>query len=311
MAGREGGGAAASGVVRSHDVAKERGEGVHGMANGGGDFRVVIYEAPGEAGSGAVRQLLCDVMGMHPSDASQWVARTPGIWSIRFTREQAQQFVDGLYELEIPAEAWPVERIPNLNPARVVHTPVCLADGLRITGLRGEPTHWIPWGKVELIHAGWIDQPDEVRDVVAPSWVQAVSIGLNAALRRPRFVARRHERTIRNAREPVAEAILVRMEPRLAFRFTADKLNYGYLGERLQSASTHNFPIFLRDLCEHASTAEITRSTRRMLEAGDEGEEVYPDSQALLEDATLRLLWSWYRRDRQRAEEEKHGEDRG
>ena len=75
-------------------------------------------------------------------------------------------------------------------------------------------------------------------------------------------------------------------------------MNYAYLGERLSQSAAENFPVFLADLCARADAAYITPSTRSLLERRDPGEHEFPSSQALLDYATHRLLWSWYRRDR-------------
>ncbi len=74
-------------------------------------------------------------------------------------------------------------------------------------------------------------------------------------------------------------------------------MNYAYLGKRLMSSAAENFPIFLADLCARADQAFLTPSTRALLEHGNAADYEFPSSQAILEYATHRLLWSWYRRD--------------
>ena len=76
-------------------------------------------------------------------------------------------------------------------------------------------------------------------------------------------------------------------------------MNYAYLGERLKTSSAENFPVFLADLCARAEAAYITPSTRALLERKVPHEYEFPNSQALLDYATHRLLWSWYSRDRE------------
>ena len=61
-----------------------------------------------------------------------------------------RKLLDGLYEYKVAAEAWRADQLPDLSPPRTVHRAACLDQGLRIEGLRGEPTHWAPWDKVEL-----------------------------------------------------------------------------------------------------------------------------------------------------------------
>jgi hypothetical protein len=63
------------------------------------------------------------------------------------------------------------------------------------------------------------------------------------------------------------------------------------------SSAADNFPIFLADLCARADQAFLPPSTRALLEHGNPVDHEFPSSQAILEYATHRLLWSWYRRD--------------
>lgn len=258
-------------------------------------YRLVLFEPPGDPE--AARDLLRDRAGMHPTDAMQWIARAPGVLPRPLDEATVRALLDGLYELGIPAEAWRADAIPNLSPPRPVHKAACRPEGFRVHGLRGEPTHWVPWDRVELVAAGKIDQPDDVREVVPPGSVRAIATALNALLHRPQAVARRR-RAMRVTREPVGEVIVVRRDPRLAFRIAEDQMSYAYLGDRLRPSASENFPLFLADLCGLAADAYVTPSTRSFLEGGPAERYTFATSQALLDYATHRLLWSWYRRDR-------------
>jgi hypothetical protein len=258
-------------------------------------YRLVLFEEPDDPQ--AVRDLLCGVTGIHPTDAMQWVARAPGIWPQPLAEGEVRELLDGLYELGVPAEAWRVDLLPDLAPPRNVHSAACLPEGFRVKGLRGEPTHWVPWGKIELISAGRISAEDEFRDVQPPGWGSALATGLHALFRRPMTFHRR-ARAMRIPRDPLGEVIIVRSDPRIAFRVFADKMNYAYLGDRLRPSASENFPLFVADLCARASSAYITQPTRALLEGRDPSEFEFPSSQALLDYTTHRLLWSWYRRDR-------------
>jgi hypothetical protein len=85
-------------------------------------------------------------------------------------------------------------------------------------------------------------------------------------------------------------------------------MSYAYLGDRLKSSAAENFPIFLADLCARADQAYLPPSTRALLEHRDLSEYEFPSSQAILDYATHRLLWSWYRRDR-KAQGQAPGQD--
>jgi hypothetical protein len=259
-------------------------------------YRLVIFEAITEPQP--VRELFCRVTGMHPTDAMQWIARAPGTWPKPLEEAEVRRLLDGLYELGIAAEAWRSDLFPELSPARTVHRAACLDEGFRAEGLHGEPTHWAPWDRVELICAGRIAREDEYRNVYAPRWPSAVVAGFRALVLMKPQPAGRRARAVRIPHDPVGEVIIVRREPRLPFRVVENQMNYAYLGRRLSRVAAENFPVFVADLCARADAAYITPSTRSLLGGGDAAEHAFPSSQALLDYATHRLLWSWYRRDR-------------
>lgn len=258
-------------------------------------YRLVVFERPGDPQ--AVRDLFCGVTGLHPTDAMQWVARTPGLWPHPLAEGEVRELLDGLFELGVPAEAWRIDLVPDLSPPRTVHDVACLPEGFRVKGLRGEPTHWVPWDKIELISVGRIRAEDEYRELRPPGWVSALSTGLRALAGRAPRSARRG-RAMRIPHDPVGEAYVVRKDPRIAFRIVADKMNYAYLGERLRTAAAENFPLLIADLVSRASQAYLPGATRAFLEHGDVELYEFPSSQALFDYTTHRLLWSWYRRDR-------------
>src|SRR4051794_10166931 len=114
-------------------------------------YRLVLFDVPDDPM--AVRDLLGRVAGVHPTDAMQWIARAPGVLPRPLAEPEVRALLDGLYELGVAAEAWRADALPVLAPARSIHDAACLDDGFRVRGLRGEPTHWVPWPKVELICA--------------------------------------------------------------------------------------------------------------------------------------------------------------
>jgi hypothetical protein len=260
-------------------------------------YRLVVFDAVEDADK--VRDLICRATGLHATDANRWIARMPGIGERPLSEAEAKTLLDGLYELGIAAEARSADGLPDLSPARTAHTVACLPEGFRVSGLRGEPLHWVPWDKLELIDAGLVEQPDEERAVTPPMWVVGLRNGLNALLRRPSMIARR-DRTLRFNREPVAEILLIRSDPTLAFRLPANALNYRYLGDRLRPSSGDNFPLLLADLQKFSREGIFTRAAWGLLENA-QAAPTFPSSQALLDHATLALLWNWYRRDREQA----------
>jgi hypothetical protein len=269
-------------------------------------YRLVVFDEVEADDRPAVRDLFCRVTGMHPTDATVWIARTPGVWPQPLPEDQTRALLDGLYDLRVAAEARRTDRFPELNPARTIHDAACLDGGLRIKGLRGEPTHWVPWDKIELISAGRIEADDEYRGVKPPPWSAAFSLGLRALTLRGPKPPERRTRATRVPRAPVGEVIVVRSDPRIAFRIVENQMNYAALGDRLCRSAAENFPIFLGDLCARSSHATLTPPTLALLAAqkagaeaeADLGEIVFPSTQALVDYSTHRLLWSWYSRDR-------------
>jgi hypothetical protein len=257
-------------------------------------YRLVIFDTIDDPQE--LREMVSRVTGMHPTDAVQWLARAPGVWPQPLEESTVRRLLDGLYDCRVAAEAWRTDQFPDLSPPRTVHRIACLDEGLRIEGLRGEPTHWVPWDCVEMICAGKVPAPGESRDGQTPRWPSAVVSGIRAlALQRPRPVSR-IVRGHRSPRDPVGEILIVRRDPRIAFRVVENQMNYAYLGERLQSSAAENFPLFLADLCTRANQAYLTPSTRALLERRDPAEYEFPSSQSIIDYATHRLLWSWYRR---------------
>jgi hypothetical protein len=269
-------------------------------------YRLVVFDEVDADDRTAVRDLFCRVTGMHPTDATQWIARTPGAWPRPLPVEQTRALLDGLYELQVAAEAWRADQFPDLSPARTVHDAACLEGGLRIMGLRGEPTHWVPWDKIELISAGRIATDDEYRAANPSPWVSTLSMGLRALTLRAPKPPERRSRAHRIPRAAVGEVLVVRADPRIAFRMVENQMNYAALGDRLRPSAAENFPIFLAALCAHATHATMTPPTHAMLAASAAGPDAdpnleataFPSPQALLDYTTHRLLWSWYSRDR-------------
>ncbi|MFO0893054.1 MAG: hypothetical protein U0790_28445 [Isosphaeraceae bacterium] len=258
-------------------------------------YRLVIFDAVEDPL--IVRDMVCGATGMHPTDAVQWLARAPGVWPRDLDADTVRKLLDGLYEHRIAAEAWRSDQFPDLGAPRTFHRGACLDEGLRVEGIRGEPTHWVPWDRVEMICAGKIVSGDEFRDPRGTRWPSALVAGIRAiALKGPRSFDRR-SRAQRVIRDPVGEVLILRRDPRIVFRVVENQMNYSYLGSRLKNSAVENFPIFLSDLCARAESAYLTASTRALLRHEDPAAYEFPSSQALFEYASHRLLWSWYRRD--------------
>ncbi len=263
-------------------------------------YLLVVFDAIDDPD--AVRDVLSRATKMHPTDAMHWVARMPGIGPRPLDKGQIKEVLDALYDLGVAAEARLPAAVPALHPVRNVHDVACLPEGLRVRGLRGEPIHWVPWPKIELIHAAWVEQEDETRSVGAATWMTAMRNAVNTVMGRPRMLIDRRPRTMRVAREPRRELVVVRREPLIALRLTEDTVNYAYLGAKRRPTAGENFPLLLQDLAARATDATLSPSTRGLLnpESAEKRGTPLATSQALIDDALLKLLWRWYQRDRER-----------
>ena len=220
-------------------------------------YRLVIFDTIDDPLT--LRELVCRVTGMHPTDAVQWLARAPGLWPKALDEAEVRKLLDGLFDAQIAAEAWRADQFPELSPARTIHRAACLNEGFRVQGLRGEPTHWVPWDRIEMICAGRITAEDEYRKDPSPRWPSPVVAGIRAlALMKPSPSGRR-ARSQRVPRDPVCEALIVRRDPRIAFRVAENQMNYAYLGDRLSQSAAENFPVFLADLLLFALKKRISR----------------------------------------------------
>ncbi len=257
-------------------------------------YRLVVFDELDEPQ--AVRDLFVRVTGAHPTDAMQWVARVPGVWPKPLNEAMTRTLLDSLYELEIAAEAWRLDKFPDLGTPRTIHDVSCEEEGFRVRGLRQEPTHWVPWDKFEILSAGLIDAEDEFREITPPTWLASINSGARLLLGRDPLRPRR-ARAMRITRDPMPELLLVRRDPRVTFRVVASQMRYAYLGDRLKSSSSENFPLLLADICARATSAYLTNPTRAILAGEASEDDVFPDSQSLLDYTLHRLLWSWYRRD--------------
>ena len=189
-----------------------------------------------------LRELVCRATGMHPTDAVQWLARAPGTWPQPLEETTVRELLDGFYEAGIAAEAWRTDMFPDLSPPRTIHRAACMKEGFRIEGLRAEPTHWVPWDRIELDLRG----PDLRRRRVSQCSVPPVAVDGRVGNPRPgpdEAPARQPpRRATRIPRDPVGEAIIVRRDPRIAFRVVENQMNYAYLGDRLSHVGRGQFP---------------------------------------------------------------------
>ena len=268
------------------------------MADSAPRYRLVIFDAIDDPQE--LRELICRATGMHPTDAVQWLARAPGVWPQPLDEADGAQAARravrvrgrrrGLADRPVPGPEPRRGRPPRRLPGRGIpdRGPAGRADALGALGpgrddLRGQDRR-----------RGRISATSQ-----SPRWPSAVVAGIRAiALQKPRPSIATC-RASRVPRDPVGEVLIVRRDPRIAFRVVENQMNYAYLGERLHELGRRELPGLPRRPLRPGrpglpDPVDPRPARGQAIPANHE----FPSSQALLDYATHRLLWSWYRRDR-------------
>ena len=84
------------------------------MPNSAPRYRLVIFDAIDQPQ--ALRPMICEATGMHPTDVVQWLA-PPGVWPQMVDEPTVRKLLDGLYEHKVAAEAWRADQFPELSRA--------------------------------------------------------------------------------------------------------------------------------------------------------------------------------------------------
>src|SRR3954452_16389274 len=92
-------------------------------------YRLVVFDELEVDELPPVRELVCRVTGAHPTDATQWIARTPGVLPHPRPEAQARELLDGLYDVGVAAEAWRADQFPDRSRPRTIHKAACLPEG--------------------------------------------------------------------------------------------------------------------------------------------------------------------------------------
>jgi hypothetical protein len=261
-------------------------------------YRLVVFGKPEE--TEPVRDFLAKSLGIHPLDALRLTAHMPGILPGLFDAQTSKKVLDGFFELKIPAEARSADTFPDLSRPRSVQDLTLTGGGINIRdNVRKQTLHFLPWNRIGLIAAGRIQMPDTVIDYVPPGITRNVVYGVRRMLGGGSL--NRKERSVRSPGFPKGEAILWRREPHGVFRLSEDKLRYDILGEHRAETAAENFPRLIKWLAVGAETAFLTDSTQSYIGETGAEPEIFPDEESLIESATMQLLKSWYRQDREKA----------
>jgi len=262
-------------------------------------YRLVVFEKPED--TEPVRAFLAKALGIHPLDAQRLTAHMPGILPGLYDAKTSKTVIDRLFELRIPAEARSTDTFPDLTRPRVVQDLTLTGGGINFRdNVTKQTLHFLPWNRIGLIAAGRIVVPDTVIEYDPSGITRNVVYGVRRML--GGGALNRKERTVRAAGFPKGSAIIWRREPHGVFRLSEDRLRYDILGEHRAETAAENFPRLIKWLAASAENAYLTDATRALI--GDTGIEpqVYPDEETMIESATMQLLRSWYRQDREKAQ---------
>lgn len=261
-------------------------------------YRIVVFRAPDEPEP--ARDMLAKSLKMHPLDASRLVAHMPGILPGLFTSDQCNMILEGLFGLKVAAEARLADQFPDFARPKQVHDMLLTPGGVNIRDLVHKQTlHFVPWDQIGLIAAGRIELPDVVTEYTPPGVTRSVVYGVRRML--GGGALNRKERTVHSPVSPKGEAILWRKRPHGVFRLSEDKLRYDILGEHLATTAAENYPRLLRWLSSGASEAFLSKGVEAFINNQPDNIPVFDDFNALTENATMELLRSWYRTDREKA----------
>lgn len=220
------------------------------------NLRVVIFAPPDDPQQ--LSDLLVERLHLHPTDAHIQARAVPGILPGHFTREQADEIVDGARTLGIAAEVHAEADIPRLDDgcAETVHHARCTEAGLEIVDLRNQAERTIGWNDLRLLCVGLVPQeasrhyaasePDRILTSGRRTWVSSMDVPGHSA----------------------PEAWLIGGPAGDAYHIDHARMNYEALGDRKTSSAARNFRLFVEDVVAKARGVYLPPSTRAFLHHG-------------------------------------------
>ena len=253
--------------------------------------------------------MICAAAGTHPTDVVQWLARAPGVWPQLLDEPTVRKLLDGLYESKVAAEAWRVDQFPDLSPPR--DDSPCRLPGPgaahRRAARRTDPLGALGPDRDDLRRVrSWSRMKFATCTASAglPRWLPAFAPWRCRGPRPMSRMARAYRTPARPRRRDLDRS--PRSANRLSRGREPDELRLP--GRPPEDFGGGEFPDLSCRSLRRADQAYLTPSTRALLERRDGSEYEFPSSQAILDYATHRLLWSWYSRDRE-AQEREPGQD--
>lgn len=220
---------------------------------------LVLLDQPRLADPSRARDCIGAILNMNRIDAMVTAKHAYGILVEGVGQGQATQLVRALAENGVAAQAVGVPELPDPIPGSTVHNADAVDRGLSVQGLHGEEKGTVPWDRVAVVSVGSIPQGRQAertyRDAYQP-------IGRGSGMR----LSRHASHTQYREQPPEMRVHVVVADPPYDLRFVEQRMNYDYLGERLQSSSSGNFRTFVLDLVAFSRQARVTDATRSFLD---------------------------------------------
>ena len=212
--------------------------------------RVVVFGVPDEPE--ALEHLLAALPDMDRVTARQQARLLPGIIPQSLPQHTAAMVAAEIRRLGLNAAAVPSCEVPDFSHARQTHH-VRISDGAFDAMDTSDKPQSSPWNTVSVISVG------VVPSTAAPGYRSSPGFSSGSS-------HRLWHDGVRMAAKHRPEAFLVLNDGQSVLNIASDEMNYEYLEGRLNTSSSANFRLLIRDLVAHAAKAWITPSTRAFLD---------------------------------------------
>jgi hypothetical protein len=231
-----------------------------------------------------IEQALVSIDGFTRIDAHTFANDAYGILVKNISAEQANAFAQALYAQGVETDVVAQTELPALPQTKFVHQLDCTTEGLIIYDSIGR-SFSLEWKYVMMIAAGCVRMTDFKR-VERKVW--AASDGESAAF--PQIESRNVEQ---QNNYMLLEIVVSGAVSR--YSASAEKLRFGYLGERRTKSLQQNFALLIQDLIAFAPYAMLNRGAFYLKQ--DHSLFSYPSKNAFFEEITW-LLWRMKREGR-------------
>ena len=223
-----------------------------------------------------IEQALKSIEGFTRLDAYTFANDAYGILVKNLSAEQANAFAQALYVQGVETDVVSQSELPALPQTKFVHQLDCTTDGLTIYDSIGR-SFSLEWKYVMMIAAGCVRMIDFER--------------MTKTIWETDGQGNRYPRTDSSSFEKQNDHMLLEIIVSgavLRYSASAEKLRFGYLGERRTKSLPQNFALLVQDLTAFAPNAMLNRGAFFLKQ--NENLFSYPSKNAFFEEITW-LLW--------------------